>query len=205
MTRFALCLLPLLALAACGPDTDAPPAVKEIPLDEDAVPDSVAGTYTLYAVNEAPLPGRVGERDGCEVDLTEGTIKLGTDALYTLDVLSRTVCEDENDEANMIDRATSEGPFVMGRFEADSLAARVDSLEIRFSREITRDEEPEEADGTAADDPAADDPDAVAEAEDEAQPDLFDAAAFEGTGVLRDTLLTVRLADDATTLTFVKE
>ena len=197
MTRTALCLLPLLVLAACGPD-EAPAPVPVV-VDEAAVPDSIVGLYNLYAVDEAPLPGRVGERDGCQVDLTEGTITLGTNAFYTLDVLSRTVCEDENDEANRIDRATSEGPFVLE-------AAGVDTLSLRFSREVAEAEETEAAsDDGAADGEASGEASDEAEAEAEKEPDLFDAAAFAGTGVLRDTLLTIRLADDATTLTFVRD
>ena len=55
MTRFAFALLPALLLAACG--TEEPPeTVQETPLEAAAVPDSVAGTYALYAVDGAPLP-----------------------------------------------------------------------------------------------------------------------------------------------------
>ena len=179
MTRLSFALLPLLVLAACG---DAPEP-QETPLETDAVDDAFVGTYALYAVDDKPLPGNVGQENGCQVQLSDGNLKLSDDAFYKLDVLARTVCEDENDEANTIDRTTSEGPFV------------VEGSEIRFSKEVVDDTEVEE-EGAETDE---------AEPEEEEVPDLFNADAFAGTGVLRDTLLTVQLTDDLTTLTFVKE
>lgn len=173
-------LLPLLALAACRPSepTDEPPeSVQETPLEAAAVADSVAGTYRLHAVNGEPLPGAVGQEDECEVQLSEGRLTLGTDALYSLDVLARAVCgSDEDEEAQMVDRALGEGPFV------------VEGFEVRFGPEVTRVDEDE------------DDAAVATEAD-----DLFDTATFAGIGTIRDTLLTVRLSDDFTTLTFAKE
>lgn len=147
------------------------------------MPDSVLGTYRLIAVDDEPLPGGVGMVDECEVQLSRGSITLRDDARYKLDVLARAMCdEDEPEEAQMMDRATSEGPFT------------VDSVAIRFISAI------EEADSMA------DEPETEEGMEDEEmeEPDLFDAALFSGTGTLRDTMLTVRL-DDVTTLTFARE
>lgn len=172
-----LLLSPLLVLlTACRPSetTDAPPeSVQETPLEAAVTADSVAGTYRLWQVDEAPLPGAVGYVDECAVQLTEGKLDLKADATYTLDVLARAVCDpDDESGAEMVDRAMSEGPYTLEGFE------------VRFGPDVTRVHE---------------------EAGGEGEPDLFDTAAFAGEGTLRDTLLTVRLTDDLTTLTFVKE
>ena len=178
MRRLPLLALPfLLALAACRPSetTDEPPeSIQETPLEAAVTTDSLAGTYRLWQVDEAPLPGAVGYVDECAVELTEGHLDLKADATYTLDVLARAVCDpDEEAGAEMVDRAMSEGPYT------------VEGFEVRFGPDVTRIHE-EDAEG-------------------EDEPDLFNTAAFAGTGALRDTVLTVRLTDDLTTLTFVRE
>lgn len=173
-----LALLPLLVLAACrtGESTDEPPeAAQETPAEAAATTDDVAGTYRLVEVDDAPLPGAVGYVDECAVELTEGRLDLKGDATYALDVLARAVCDpDESAEAQMHDRAMSEGPYT------------VEGAELRFGPEVTRVDE----DGA----------DEAGEGE-----DLFNTAAFAGRGSVRDTLLTVYLTDDLTTLTFVRE
>lgn len=183
MRRALFVVLPFLLLIACGPGPEAPAdSDQETPGDVTAVPDSVVGTYRLVAVDDEPLPGGVGMVDECEVQLSRGTITLGDDARYTLDVLARALCDaDEPEEAQIVDRATSEGPFT------------VDSVEIRFISALMEAES------------AADTPDDEGEEDEEMEePDLYDAALFSGTGTLRDTTLTVRI-DEATTLTFTRE
>lgn len=181
-----LALVLTLALAACGTDTPTqePPDSAQDSLAASA--DAVTGTYRLHAINETPLPGRIGSVDECEVQLSEGRLTLDADASYKLDVLARAVCDEEEDEeAQMMDRATGEGPYTVQGFE------------LRFSpAPVASDDE--------VDPSAALDEDAMDEAAD-GTPELYNAKQFAGTGTLRDTLLTVRLADDATTLSFVKE
>ena len=171
-----LVLLPLLVLAACRTDesTDEPPeTVQETPTEAAATADDVAGTYRLLEVDDAPLPGAVGYVDECAVQLTEGRLELKGDATYALDVLARAVCDPDADaDAQMLDRAMSEGPYT------------VEGAELRFGPEVTRVEE----DGA-----------------EEGEEDLFDTATFAGRGSVRDTLLSVVLSDDVTTLTFVRE
>ncbi len=192
MLRLPLFLVLLLALAACSAGTEEPPeSVQESPIEAAVVPEAVVGTYRLVAINDEPLPHGVGTADECEVQLSKGTLLLGADALYDLDVLARAVCG-EDGEAQRIDRATSEGPFT------------VEGFEVRFNRAVT------EADPEAWEDRASEE---LAESEmeddleddlEEEEPDLYDAALFAGRGTLRDTTLTVRV-DDLTTFTFVRE
>lgn len=174
--RCLLLLFPLL-LAACRPseNTDEPPeSVQETPLEAAVTSDDVAGTYRLWQVDEAPLPGAVGYVDECAVQLTEGTLDLKGDATYTLDVLARAVCDPDAEAGAMdVDRAIVEGSYTLEGFE------------VRFGEEVTHVDE-----------------DGDDEAEDE---DLFNTDAFAGEGTVRDSLLTVRLTDDLTTLTFVKD
>ncbi len=180
LAPFAFVLVPLLALAACRTDesTQAPPeSVQEAPEEAAASTEAVAGADHLAAVDDEPLPGGVGMVDECEVQLSEGRIDLGADARYRLDLLARAVCDDEEDEeAQLMDRATSEGPYT------------VEGFEVRFGAAVTRGAE-EEAEGEG----------------EAAMPPLYDASAFAGRGTLRDSLLTVRLDDGLTTLSFVKE
>ncbi len=174
-----LLLLPLLALAACGRGTEDPPeSVHESPVEAAVVPKEVVGTYRLVAVNDEPLPHGVGMADECEVQLSRGTLMLGADALYDLDVLARAVCGDGEDDAYTMDRASSEGPFT------------VEGFEVRFNQAVTRVDEEEGFDDD--------------QEEDVPMPDLYDASAFAGTGTLRDGTLTVRV-DDLTTFTFERE
>ena len=180
LAPFAFVLVPLLALAACRTDesTQEPPeSVQESPEEAAVSTEAVAGTYRLVDVNGEPLPGGVGMVDECEVQLSEGRIDLGADARYRLDLLARAACDDEEDEeVQLMDRATSEGPYT------------VEGFEVRFGPAVTRvTEEEAEAEGEAA------------------MPALYDASAFAGWGTLRDSLLTVRLEDGLTTLSFVKE
>ena len=191
-------MLPLL-LGACRPDEptrEPPDSVQESP-DEAAVStESVAGTYALVAVNDEPLPGAVSTADGCEVQLAEGTLDLGADAEYALDVLARAVCDPEEDEeAQLMDRATSEGPYTVEGFEVRFGSAVTDAdleaWEDRLSEEYTEDDVEEATEDVVG--------------EDVETPELYDATTFAGMGVLRDSLLTVRLEDGLTTLSFVKE
>ncbi|MEM1041140.1 MAG: hypothetical protein AAGI91_00780 [Bacteroidota bacterium] len=186
MRTAALLLLPVL-LAACRPveGTQEPPeSVQESPAEAAVVPDDVVGTYRLVAVNEEALPGGVGAVDECEVQLSRGTITLRADARYELDVLARAVCDpDEPEDAQMVDRATSEGPFT------------VEGSDIRFNSavtEIIEDEENEMGEDEMLDD------------EEPEEPDLFDASLFAGTGSVSTSTLTI-LVDGLTTLTFERE
>ena len=196
--RLALSALALLLLfSACRSDDSAQEpteGAQEAPIEAAAVAEEMVGTWTLTAVNDEPLPGTVGSDEGCAVQLSEGTIELGVDALYELDVLARATCGD--DEAERMDRATAVGPF------------RVQGFELFFNDEVTR------ADHTAWQDRVTEEiiEREEEELEEEAEegaaedtPDLYDTESFVGTGVVRDTLLTVRLSDDLTTLTFVKD
>lgn len=191
--RLCFALLLTFALAACGTDesTQEPPAsVQETPAEGAVSTEAVAGTYRLVAINENPLPSRVGQMDECEVQLSEGRLKLDADAKYKLDVLARAVCDPEEDEeAQMMDRATSEGPYT------------VEGFELRFNTAVTVMDETEDDGAEEAVEDAIDETDAEANE----TPELYDAEQFAGVGTLRDTLLTVRLPDDLTTLSFVKE
>lgn len=132
MLRFALPVL--LFLAACGGADEPPDPAQDAPAEPAATMDSVAGTYRLWQVDDAPLPGAVGSVDECAVELTEGRLRLNPNATYKLDVLARAVCDpDEEAGAAMVDRALSEGPYT------------VSGSEIRFGSEVTRiyDEEDE--------------------------------------------------------------
>ena len=184
-----LILILTLALAACGADTatpESPDAAQEALAEAGA--ESVAGTYRLLAINEKPLPSRIGAVDECEVQLSEGRLTLDADATYELDVLARAVCDEEEDEeAQLMDRATGKGPFT------------VQGSELRFSPAPVETEDEEDNDASAEQQAE----DAMDEAD--AMPELYDAKQFAGMGMIRDTLLTIRLADDATTLSFVKE
>lgn len=190
---FALVLILSLPLAACRPDesTQEPPeSVQETPEEMAVTTDEVAGTYRLVAVNEEPLPSRVGAVDECEVQLTEGRLQLGADANYALDVLARAVCDAEEDaEAQLMDRATSEGPYTVQGFE------------VRFGLAVTPVNEGAYED-RLSEEVVEDDPQATEELE---AHELYDATQFTGVGALRDSLLTVRLEDGLTTLSFVKE
>ncbi len=182
--RYALSLALLLPLtAACGPGTEEPPeSVQETPMEAAVVPDDVVGTYRLVGVNGEPLPRGVGSVDECEVQLSRGTILLGADARYTLDVLARAVC-DADEEAQRLDRSTSEGPFT------------VEGFDIRFNSAVTEVVEDEESEMGE---------DELLEDEEMEEPDLFDASLFAGTGTLRDSTLTI-LVDELTTFTFARE
>ena len=194
----ALALLLTLSLAACRPDesTQEPPeSVQETPAEAAVSTEAVAGTYRLIAVNENPLPGRAGAVDECEVQLSEGRLTLDADATYDLDLLARAVCDEEEDEeAQMMDRATSEGVYT------------VEGFELRFGPSVTE-AEPEEyeesARGNSVGGSAAEE--LAGEEILPREPELYDAEQFAGLGVLRDSLLTVRLDDDLTTFSFVKE
>lgn len=199
LAPLAVVLVPLLALAACRPDesTQEPPeSVQESP-DEAAVStEAVAGTYRLVAVNDEPLPGGVGMVDECEVQLSEGAIELTADADYHLDLLARAVCdEEEAEEAQLMDRATSEGPYTVEGFEVRFgpavTRANEEAWEDRAAEELTESEREEEMEEAMAGEPAT--------------PELYDASTFAGRGTLRDSLLTVRLEDGLTTLSFMKE
>jgi hypothetical protein len=198
-SRFAVVLLLPLLLAACRPDepTQEPPeSAQESPQEAAVSTEAVAGTYALVAVNDEPLPGAVGAMDECEVQLAEGTLDLSADAEYALDLLARAVCDDEEDDlAQLMDRATSEGPYT------------VEGFEVRFGPAVT-DPDPEAFEDRVSEELTEDDlEDAREDALDEVEegPELYDAEAFAGRGTLRDSLLTVRLDDGLTTLSFVKE
>ena len=191
----ALALVLTLALAACRPEepTQEPPeSVQETPAEAAVSTEAVAGTYRLVAVNETPLPARASAVDECEVQLSEGRLTLTADAAYDLDVLARAVCDAEEDaEAQLMDRAMSEGVYTVQGFELRFGPAvtpvEEGAFEDRLSEEVIEDDLEE----------ATEDADAT--------PELYDAGQFAGTGVLRDSLLTVRLDDELTTLSFVKE
>ncbi len=192
----ALALVLTLTLAACRPDepTQEPPeSVQETPAEAAVSTEAVAGTYRLVGINENPLPGRVGAMDECEVQLSEGRLTLDADATYDLDVLARAVCDAEEDaEAQLMDRATSEGVYTVQGFE------------LRFGPAVTPVNE-EDFEDRLSEEVIEDDIDEAME-EADATPELYDAEEqFAGVGVLRDSLLTVRLDDQATTLSFVKE
>jgi hypothetical protein len=126
------------------------------------------------------------------VQLSEGHLTLDADATYDLDVLARAVCDAEEDaEAQLMDRATSEGVYTVEGFELRFGPAvtpvEEGAYEDRLSEELVEDDLEE----------ATEDADAT--------PELYDAGQFAGLGVLRDSLLTVRLDDELTTLSFVKE
>jgi hypothetical protein len=193
--RSCLALALTLSLAACGTDesTQEPPeSVQETPTEAAVSTEAVAGTYRLVAVNEEPLPARAGAVDECEVQLSEGSLTLTADAEYDLDVLARAVCDaEEDEEAQMMDRATSEGVYTVQGFE------------LRFGPAVTPVEEGAYEDRLAEELVEDDLEEAMEDAD--ATPELYDAGQFAGTGVLRDSLLTVRLDDELTTLSFVKE
>lgn len=131
MLRFALPVL--LLLAACG-GAEEPPAPAQDTPEPVATADAVAGTYHLWQIDDAPLPGAVGYVDECAVELTEGRLRLAPDGTYELDVLARAVCDpDEEAGAAMVDRAMSEGPYAVA------------GSGLRFGAEVTRiyDEEAE--------------------------------------------------------------
>jgi hypothetical protein len=191
-------MLPLL-IAACRPDesTQEPPdSVQESAAEAAVSTDAVAGTYALVAVNDEPLPGAVAGADGvaagCEVQLAGGTLDLGADAEYALDVLARAACDDER--AELMDRATSEGPYTVEGFELRFGTAVTDAdyaaWEDRVSEELVEDDLEDAREDALGEDAAE---------------ELYDAGAFAGRGTLRDSLLTVRLDDGLTTLSFVKE
>ncbi len=187
--RPTLLLLSLLSFAACGPSTEEPPA--PVPASAHEAADAVAGAYRLVSVNEVPLPSRIGMVDECEVQLTKGTLTLDAAAGYNLDVLARAVCDEEEDsEAQIMDRATSRGPYTVQGFE------------IRFSPALVEAEGVEEGQTSEelAEDMLEEDLEESVET-----PELYDATQFAGVGTIRDSLLTVRLADDLTTLSFVRK
>lgn len=197
-SRFIVVLMLPLLLTACGADepTQEPPeSVQESPEEAAVSTEAVAGTYALVAVNEQPLPGAVGTMDECEVQLSEGTLELSADAEYALDLLARAVCDaEEDEEAQLMDRATSEGPYT------------VEGFEVRFGPAVT-DADPEAWEDRASEELTEDDieDEVEEEVEDVETPELYDASQFAGMGTLRDSLLTVRLDDGLTTLSFVKE
>jgi hypothetical protein len=62
-------MLLLLAVAACGGDAAAPV-------------DTTPGSYTLVTINAAPMPAIVYDADDGQVEVTGGTMVLGTHGTY---------------------------------------------------------------------------------------------------------------------------
>lgn len=203
-----LLILPLL-LGACRPEesTQEPPeSVQETPEEAAVSTEAVAGTYRLVAVNEDPLPGGVGTMDECAVVLTEGMLALGAEADYVFDVLAATDCGDD-DPAPLTERAVSEGPYTVEGFEVrfGSAVTEADpaAFEDRLSEEAVGGSAAEQLAGEEVDEGEMNDEGEIME--ESAMPALFDVSDFAATGVLRDSLLTIRLDESLTTLSFVKE
>lgn len=201
-------ILPLL-LGACRPEestSEPPESVQETPEEAAVSTEAVAGAYRLVAVNEDPLPGGVGTMDECAVVLTEGTLALGADADYVLDVVAAADCGDD-DPAPLTERAVAEGPYTVEGFEVRFGAAVTDAdlaaYEDRVSEEMVGESAGEQLAGEEVDEGEMD---GEAEAMEEGtMPALFDVSDFAATGTLRDSLLTLRLDETLTTLSFVKE
>lgn len=201
-------ILPVL-LAACRPEesTQEPPeSVQETPEEAAVSTESVAGTYRLVAVNEEPLPGGVGTMDECAVALADGVLDLGADADYTLGLLAFADCGDD-DPAPLTERAVAGGPYTVEGFEVRFGRSVTDAAPAAFEDRLSE----ELVGGSAAEQLTGEDVDEgemegeVEPMEDDAMPALFDLSNFAATGVLRDSLLTVRFDEGLTTLSFVKE
>lgn len=203
-----LLILPLL-LGACRPEestSEPPESVQETPEEAAVSTEAVAGTYRLVAVNEDPLPGGVGTMDECAVVLAEGTLALGADADYVLDMLAVADCGDD-DPAPLTERTVAEGPYTVEGFEVRFGSAVTDAdpaaYEDRVSEEMVGGSAAEQLAGGEVDEGEMEGE--VETMEEGAMPALFDVSDFAATGTLRDSLLTLRLDETLTTLSFVKE
>ena len=208
-SSFAVLLILPLLLGACRPEegTQEPPeSVQETPEEAAVSTEAVAGSYRLVAVNDEPLPGGVGTMDECEVVLTEGALALGAEADYVLDVVATADCGDD-DPAPLAERSVAEGPYTVEGFEVRFGAAVTDADPAAFEDRLSE----EGVGGSAAEQLVGEEVDeGEMEGEDETMeegtmPALFDLSDFAATGVLRDSLLTVRLDESLTTLSFTKE
>jgi hypothetical protein len=203
-----LLILPLL-LGACRPEegTQEPPeSVQETPEEAAVSTEAVAGSYRLVAVNDESLPGGVGTMDECAVALADGVLDLDADADYTLGLLAFADCGDD-DPAPLTERSVVEGPYTVEGFEVRFGAAVTDAdpaaFEDRLSEELVGGSAAEQLTGEEVDEGEMEGEDETVE--EGAMPALFDISEFAATGVLRDSLLTVRLDEGLTTLSFVKE
>lgn len=196
-SRLTLVLILPLLLAACRPEesTQEPPeSVQETPEEAAVTTEAVTGTYRLVAVNEEALPSGVGMMDECEVVLTGGLLDLGADADYTLGLLSAADCGDD-DPAPLTERVIAAGPYTVEGFEIRFGDAVTDAAPAEFEDRLS-----EEAVGGSAAEQLMDE-----DIEEDAMPALFDIEGFSASGVLRDSLLTIRLPEDLTTLSFEKQ
>lgn len=206
-SRLVLLLVLPVLLAACRPSesTQEPPeSVQETPEEAAVSTESVAGTYRLVAVNDEPLPGGVGTMDECAVVLNGGLLDLGADADYVLGLLAAADCGDD-DPMPLTERAVAAGPYTVEGFEVRFGRAVTDAAPAAFEDRLSE----ELVGGSAAEQLAGGEVDAMDVEDDvmadDAMPPLFDVSDFAARGVLRDSLLTVRLDEGLTTLSFVKQ